>query len=86
MNYGYNRKSPNWNENRKMTLAFELAKVLKLVIGWGKAEVSSPYIEVEGAYGGVRIRKITHLSEKEQDKLVKKADKVYDIIMNKMLV
>ena len=86
MNYGYNEKTKDWKENRKMTLAFELAKELNLVIGWAGAKAGEPYIEVNGGYGGVRIRRITHLSEQVQKSIVENADKVYDLIMNQMLV
>lgn len=86
MNYGYNEKTKYWKENRKMTLAFELSKALKIQIGNNSNDGHSPYIEVDGAYGGVRIRRITHLSEKEHQKLVKKSDEIYETIMNQMLV
>lgn len=81
MNYGYTDKSKNWKEERKTNLAFALSKGLNIPIGNNTNDGSSPYIEVEGAYGGVRIRRITHLSDKEHDKLIRKADKIHDKVM-----
>jgi len=45
--------------------------------------IDKPYIEVDGLYTGVRIRKITNLSDQEQKKLVKRADKIFEEIMLK---
>ena len=84
MNYGYNSESKGWIESKKIHLAFELSKALKIGIGsnpqW-ENDGHSPYIETDGSYNGVRIRRITHLSEKEQKRLVKKADKIYNKVM-----
>lgn len=85
MNYGYNKNCKGWKESQKMVLAFQLSSALKIGIGNNSNDGVSPYIEVDGAYGGVRIRRITHLSEKEQEKLVKKADKIYDDVMGAIL-
>jgi len=81
MNYGYNKNCKGWKENCKITLAFQLSSALKIGIGNNSNDGVSPYIEVNGAYGGVRIRRITHLSDKAHEELVKKADKVYDEVM-----
>jgi len=101
MNYGYNEKSKNWDESRKDILAQELHKALKIPIGNRYNDGVSPYIEVDEVttdvvagfgvdchtttYGGVRIRRITHLSQKEYDELIKKADYIYDLVMNKII-
>ena len=95
MNYGYNKRCSDWNESRKWVLAEELEKALKR-IGFRKIEIetgnknykndgSSLYIEVDGAYGGVRIRRITHLSEFAHKKLVKESDRIYHLVMNNLL-
>lgn len=81
MNYGYNKNCKGWNESKKTHLAFELSKALNIGIGDNSRDGVSPYIEVDGAYSGVRIRRITHLSDKAHKELVKKADKVYDEVM-----
>jgi hypothetical protein len=40
-----------------------------------------PYVEVDGLYAGVRIRRITHYSDEDRWKIVKGADAVYDRVM-----
>ena len=72
MNYGYLCK--DWTKEEKQQLAERLAKELK--IGFNNDGIS-PYIEIDGAYKGVRIRRITHLTEEEQNKLITTADKIY---------
>jgi len=85
MNYGYNKSTRNWNEKKKWILAEKISKDLNIPIETGnrsyKNDGSSPYIEVDGAYGGVRVRRITHLSEEEHFKLVKDSDNIYDEVM-----
>ncbi len=80
MNYGYDENSKGWKDDKKLILAETLSKELKLKTenNFGGEE---PYIEVDGLYRGVRIRKITHLSDKERDDLVLKSDKIYNEIM-----
>ena len=80
MNYGYNERSANWKEERKEALAKALAEGLPAKIGWTPGGVS-PYIEVDGAYGGVRIRKVTHLADDDLDKFRARADKIYEDVM-----
>ncbi len=53
---------------------------MPLNIGWTAGGVS-PYLELDGAYGGVRIRKITHLAEEDRKQLVERADKIYWMVM-----
>jgi hypothetical protein len=80
MNYGYNSSC----ENYKPELECQLAKALFQFIHkhWGDVqEIDRPYIEVNGLYDGIRIRKITHLNKKEQRKLVRGADKIYEKVM-----
>ena len=84
MNYGYNANCKGWKENKKQELAKELSKELEYPIGYpmGKAnDGSSPYIEIDDFYDGVRIRRITWLSDEEKKELVKKADKIYNKLM-----
>lgn len=88
MNYGYNNTTNGWAESRKLILAQELSKVLNIPIqneiGY-KNDGKSPYIEVDGSYEGVRIRRITYLSEEEHDKLVEEADRIYWLVMNNLI-
>jgi hypothetical protein len=84
MNYGYQQSCLNWDESKKDILAERLCKLLeefgfKNVNGYSPG--SFPYIEVDGNYGGVRIRRITHLSESMQNELVEKVDQIYLEVM-----
>lgn len=74
VNYGYECK--DWSKKDKENLAQNLMKELNLDWVWIPGG-SDPYIEIDGIYNGVRIRKMTHLSDEESENLVKKADKVY---------
>lgn len=41
----------------------------------------APYIEVDGLYEGVRIRKTTHLTDEQESLLIKESDKIYREVM-----
>lgn len=43
----------------------------------------SPYIERDGLYKGVRIRRITHYSDSQIDQIVEQAEKIYDELNKK---
>jgi hypothetical protein len=45
-----------------------------------------PEVEINGTYGGVRIRKLTWLTEEQIDKLTIEADAIVDKIAKKMKV
>lgn len=79
MNYGYDNTCPNWNEDKKAELAESLSK--ELSIGFDANKQHQPYVEVDGLYQGVRLRRITHLSEEEQELLITRADAIYRRIM-----
>jgi exosome complex RNA-binding protein Csl4 len=83
VNYGYDDSTENWKEEKKHVLANELGKLLHDMNKEGKInnDYMSPYIEMDQLYRGVRIRKITHLTAKIQDELIKRADAVYTRIM-----
>ena len=38
----------------------------------------SPYVEINGLYSGVRIRRITHYSDFQIRRIVEEADKIYN--------
>lgn len=80
MNYGWDENSPNWKNGRKSLLAERLCKELPANLGWIPGGVT-PYIEIDGLYNGVRIRKITNLSEEDLDEFIKRADKIYEEVM-----
>ena len=81
MNYGWHKDAPNWKEDRKILLAERLCRELPANMGWTPGGVT-PYIELDGLYNGVRIRKITNLSEEDLDEFINRADKIYEEIMN----
>jgi hypothetical protein len=90
VNYGYGPGCPNWNRNRQNILARQLNKLLQDMKLTRNTEIEhdvvlheypEPYIEVDGMYKGVRIRKITHLTDKESDVLVRNADVLYRQVM-----
>jgi hypothetical protein len=85
MNYGYDESCRNWSEIKKDILAEHLSKLLeefgfKNVRGYSPG--TFPYIETDGNYRGVRIRRITNMPESEQKELIEKADRIYLEIMH----
>lgn len=87
MNYGYTPDSPNWKPRR----VDALVKALKAIVedyspdhgGEKYGDTQRPYVEVNGLYPGVRIRRITNLSEADCDKLVQRCDEAYEKVMVK---
>jgi hypothetical protein len=80
MNYGYACKG--WTNEKKKELAQRL-RALLVTLELEKDSPDYPYIEVDGLYSGeVRIRRITHLSDETQGKLLIEADKIYEEIVN----
>jgi len=74
MNYGYGPNSSHWHEPNTTLLAQRLEE---LVAKFTDSHGMKPYVEVNGLYEGVRIRRITHLTEAEQTSLVQQADKIF---------
>lgn len=81
MNYGWDKDSPNWKESRKSLLAERICRELPTNRGWTPGGIT-PYIEIDGLYEGVRIRKITNLSEEDLYDFIKRADNIYEEVMN----
>jgi hypothetical protein len=84
MHYGYDEFCQNWDESKKHILADRLGKLLeefgfRNVQGYERG--SFPYTEVDGNFGGVKIRRITQLPEAKQKELVKRADEIYREVM-----
>jgi len=80
MNFGFGSSCEGWDESKKGQLFVRLRKELKLD-ELHDSNGSSPYLEVDGLYRGVRIRRITHLSEADQERLVLKAERIYAEVM-----
>ena len=82
MNYGYDSEREGWDPEKKQELAERLSDELGLPVATAvSAPRGKPYIEIDGLYEGVRIRRITNLSEGDREGLVKIADAVYDEVM-----
>ncbi len=81
MNYGYECKG--WTAEDKAELAERLAKILesaKYVDDRIKAEV-----EIDRMYSGVRMRKLTWLTDASLDDVITESDKVFDEIAARRL-
>jgi hypothetical protein len=78
MNYAYGPHCEGWIEARKHKLARALRE---LVARYGTPEASGegPYVEVDES--GVRLRRVTNLSEDEQEKMRRQAEQIYREIM-----
>lgn len=74
MNYGYD--CDRWKIDRKVALFNALVDILSLDRAWTPAW-ETPYLELDGLYPGVRIRRITHLTEAAREDLVERADRIY---------
>lgn len=85
MNYGY--ICDGWTKSQKSVLAWELRKLLEAIgyLGWEKEGVLLPYIEIDQLYKGVRIRRMTNLSDEAHGKLIKDADEVYEKIVRELV-
>jgi hypothetical protein len=79
VNYGYDCQG--WSETAKRELAAELEK---LVANVRDQNGRQPEVEINGTYGGVRIRKLTWLTEEQIDKLTIEADAIVDRIAKRM--
>jgi hypothetical protein len=78
MNFGYDRSVDGWREDRKDQLATELAVI---AYSYTDAHGMKPYVEIDGLYDGVRIRRMTHLTQEEYWELVRRAEEAYTKIM-----
>jgi hypothetical protein len=80
MNYGYNRATPGYVRRRQARLAAALGALCARA-DFADADGMHPYVEVDGLYEGVRIRRMTHLTGAQQDELLRWADEIYDRVM-----
>lgn len=81
MNYGWDNESPYWDGRKAFLLVEVLSEKLNIPIGWSINNSGKPYLEINGLYPGVRIRKLTNLSDDELRELSKKADEIYLDVM-----
>ena len=73
MNYGY-LPTPYDKE-----LAFEIKKYIRCIEADGNGRY--PYVEVDGLYDGVRVRRLTHYPPKRLDEIVDKLDQIYERVV-----
>jgi hypothetical protein len=79
MNYAYGPHCEGWIAARKHELARSLRE---LVARYGMPEASGgegPYVEVDES--GVRLRRVSSLSEEEREKMRRQAEQIYREIM-----
>lgn len=81
MYYGYGKETAGWIGRRKHQLAIQLSNMLQEQNFLPDDEHANytPYIQSGADF--VVIRRITHLSEDDQDKLVMLADQIYKQLM-----
>ena len=77
MNYGYDTIDPVKDQELAADLGELLADLEAKDPAWPKESWKKPYIEVDQLYRGVRIRKITNLSDEQEEELIEKADDIY---------
>ncbi len=80
MNYGYDPTCPGYRPSRKRQLAAALTALVARN-EFLDAHGMRPYVEVDGLYRGVRIRRITHLSADQERRLVAAADSAFLEVM-----
>ena len=79
MNYGY--PCEGWTRTKKIKLAERINAKLDIAVGRHcEPDPDKPYIEIDDAYKGVRIRRLTHLNPDKLRKVVETADAIhYDL-------
>jgi len=82
MFYSYGKSTKGWKEEKKDELFQKLVDLIKKVnpennCFWAK----TPWIQKNGHYGSVTIRKITHLNSSSRKRLKSKADAIYREVM-----
>lgn len=80
MNYGFDSNTEGWQEDKKIELAEKIEEIV--TSREYRVDEGSPYVEVDGLYGGVRVRKITNLTTENRENLVHKVEKVYKEVMD----
>jgi len=75
VNYGYGPYTEGYDKTKESELTTRLRD---LIMQYQLEEYeTSPYVEVDGLYHGVRIRKITNLPDEKKAELITKADQIY---------
>ena len=82
MYYQFTPQSKMWNEDRKELLARTLGYKLNLPISNNHISGDFPFIQMDRYGSDVTISRITRMSEEAIEKMVKKADKIFDEVMS----
>lgn len=72
----YKFECNGWSEGKKIAFGMKLSSEIGIVFGWDNSlvDASKPYIEVDRVYSGVSIRRMTNLTQEQQNEVVKVAD------------
>lgn len=85
VNFGYGPGVKGWDDTKAPLLAQRLQALLVTMEKARKFDnldkAVRPYVETDGLYDGVRVRKITHLSKEVEDELIAEAEKIYHDVM-----
>jgi hypothetical protein len=85
VNFGYGPGMKGWEDRKAPLLAQRLQALLNTMEKQRKFDnihkEMRPYVETDGLYAGVRIRKITHLTNEVEHELIREAEKIYHDVM-----
>ena len=85
VNFGYGPGVKGWDDKKAPLLAQRLQALLVTMEKQRKFDnirkEIRPYVETDGMYDGVRVRKITHLTDEVEDELITEAEKIYHDVM-----
>jgi len=85
VNFGYGPGVKGWDDKKAPILAQRLKALLVTMEKQRKFDnirkEMRPYVETDGMYAGVRVRKITHLHNEVEDELISEAEKIYHDLM-----
>lgn len=85
VNFGYGPGTKDWDDEKAPLLTQRLQALLDTMERQRKFDnrhkEMRPYVETDGLYAGVRIRKITHLTTEVEHELIQEAEKIYHDVM-----
>ncbi len=85
VNFGYGPDTKGWDDKKASLLAQRLQALLVTMEKQRKFDnirkEIRPYVETDGMYDGVRVRKVTHLTDEVGDELIIEAEKIYHDVM-----
>jgi hypothetical protein len=85
VNFGYGPGVRGWDESKASDLWGRLHMLVLSMESQKKFDnlhpETRPYVERDGLYAGVRVRKITHLRSEVCDELIEESEKIYRDVM-----